>query len=121
MFNYFLMLNKNIKSYNINRTLKKAVLKNILISFFDNMKDKKKVEISLEVNERVYTKTPGMQKLIKQSMIDVCKEENMSPELVFFFFTFLYSWLYCYGLSKSNFLLCEGQLIKILGCIFSSD
>ena len=90
MFNYFLMLNKNIKSYNINRTLKKAVLKNILISFFDNMKDKKKVEISLEVNERVYTKTPGMQKLIKQSMIDVCKEENMSPELVFFFFFFCF-------------------------------
>ena len=34
MFNHFLTLCKNIKSYNVNRILKKAVLKKKLISFF---------------------------------------------------------------------------------------
>ena len=33
------MLCKNIKSYDVNRTVKRAVLKKKLISVFDNMKD----------------------------------------------------------------------------------
>ena len=32
------------------------------------MKDKKKVEILLRIIERVYTKSPGMQKLLDESM-----------------------------------------------------
>ena len=55
------MLSMNIKSYNFNITLKKAVL---IFSFFGNMKDKKKFEIQLNVIEIVYTKIPGLQKLI---------------------------------------------------------
>ena len=57
MFNHFLMLCKNIKLYDINRTLKEAILK---INFFDKMKQKKTTEILLKIIERVYTKNPGM-------------------------------------------------------------
>ena len=59
------------------------------------MKDKKNIEILLKVTERVYTKNLGMQKLIDESMIDVCKEEGVSPEQVFvllFFAFFLSLW-----------------------------
>ena len=56
----------------------------ILISFFNNIIDKKRTETLLNVIERVYTKTPWMQKLEDESMIDICKEEKVSPEQVFF-------------------------------------
>ena len=49
------------------------------------MKDKRKIEILLKVIEIVYTKNPGMQKLVDKSMIDLCKE-GVSPEQVFFVF-----------------------------------
>ena len=52
-------------------------------------------------------------------MIDICKEEGVSPEQVFF--AFLCCWLYRYGLSKDNFFVCEGQLMKKLGFIFDGD
>ena len=65
MFNHFLMLCKNIKSYDINRTLKKAVLKKKMISFFNNTKAEK-------IIGRAYSKNPGMQTLIEESMIDIC-------------------------------------------------
>ena len=42
------------------------------------MKDKRKVEILLKLIERVYTKNPGTQKLIDESMIDIWKE-GVSP------------------------------------------
>ena len=51
------------------------------------MKDKKKTGILLMVIERVYTKNPGMQKLIEKSMINICKEEGVLPEQVFFLFS----------------------------------
>ena len=56
------------------------------MSFFSNMKHKKKIEILLKVIERVYTKNPGMQTLIDELMIGICKEEGVSPEQVFFAF-----------------------------------
>ena len=52
------------------------------------MKDKKKIEILLKVIERIFNKNPEMQKLIDESMIDVCKEEDVSPKEVFFYFYF---------------------------------
>ena len=70
------------------------------------MEDKKKIKILLKVIERVYTKNPGMQNLIDKSMTDVCSEEG---------------WLYCYGLSKHKFFVCQGQLMKIIYFIFSGD
>ena len=51
------MLCKNIKLYDINRTLKEGILK---INFFDKMKEKKTIEILWKIIERVYTKNPGM-------------------------------------------------------------
>ena len=73
----------------------------------------------LNVIERVYTKTPWMQKLEDESMIDICKEEEVSPEQVFF--ALLCCLFYRYGLYKHNFFVCEGLLMKILGFIFSDD
>ena len=69
-----------MKSYDINRMLKTVVLKKKMVNFFDNMKDRKKIEILLKVIARVYTKSPGMQKLIDRSMKDICKEEGVSLE-----------------------------------------
>ena len=69
-----------MKSYDINRTLKTVVLKKKMVNFFDNMKDRKKIEILLKVIARVYTKSPGMQKMIDRSMKDICKEEGVSLE-----------------------------------------
>ena len=59
-----------------------------------------------------------MQELIDKLMIDVCKE-GVSHEQVFF--AFLCCWLYCYGLSKYTFFVCEGQPMKMLGFSFSGD
>ena len=81
------------------------------------MKDRKKVKILLKVIERVYTKNFGMQKLVDDYMIDICKEEGVSLEQVLFCFSLL--WFYGYGLSKHKFFACKGQLLKILGFIFS--
>ena len=46
----------------------------ILIALFDNMKEKR-IEIMLKKIERIYGKFPGMQVLIDESMIGICKEE----------------------------------------------
>ena len=53
-----------------------------------------------------------MQKLIDESVIDICKEE---------FFAFLCCWFYRYELSKHRFFVCQGQLMKIQGFTFSGD
>ena len=50
-----------------------------------------------------------MQTLIDESMIDICIEEDMSPEQVFF--AFLCCRLYPYRLSKHIFFVCKTQLI----------
>ena len=60
-----------------------------------------------------------MQTLVDKSMIDVCKEEGVSHEQVFF--AFLWCWLYRYGLSKYKLFVREGQLMKMLGFSFSGD
>ena len=60
------MLCKKIKSYNINRTFQKAELKKIWLAFFESMKDKRKIEILLQVTERIYSKNLGMQTLDRQ-------------------------------------------------------
>ena len=52
-------------------------------------------------------------------MTDICKRESVSPEQVIF--AFLCCYIYCYGLFKYNFFVYEGQLMKILGFIFSGD
>ena len=41
------------------------------------MKDKKKFEILLKAIEKVYTKNPGMQILIDESVLHICKEEGV--------------------------------------------
>ena len=57
------MLCKKIKLYNTNRALQKAVLKKIWLAFFESMKNKRKKEILLQVIERIYSKSLGMQTL----------------------------------------------------------
>ena len=51
------------------------------------MKDKKKIEILFTINERIFSKNPEMQKLINESMIDVCKDEVFS----YYYFSLLLS------------------------------
>ena len=48
------------------------------------MKDKKKLEVLLKVIKRTYDKNPGTQEMIDASIIEVCAEEGVSPEQVFF-------------------------------------
>ena len=48
------------------------------------MKDKKKLEVLLKVIQRVYDKNPGIQEVIDPSMMEVCAEEGVFPEQVFF-------------------------------------
>ena len=52
------------------------------------MKDKKKLDILLKVIQRIYDKNPEMWEMIDTSMIEVCVEEGISPEQVFFHFAF---------------------------------
>ena len=54
-----------------------------------------------------------MEKLIDESLTNVCEEEGVSPEKIFF--AFLCCWLYRYGLSKHRVFVCERELMKILG------
>ena len=54
-----------------------------------------------------------MQTLIDESMIDICKEEGVSPEQVVL--DFLFYWLYRHRLSKHKLFMSKGELI------FSSD
>ena len=52
-------------------------------------------------------------------MTNVCKEEGVPLEQVFF--AFICCWLYRYRLSKHKFCVCKGQLMKILGFVFNGD
>ena len=52
------------------------------------MKDNKRVKVSLKVIQRIYDKNPAIQEVIDASMIEVCAEEGISPEQVFFCFAF---------------------------------
>ena len=50
------------------------------------MKDKKKLEVLLKVIKRIYDKNPGLQEMMDVSIVEVCAEEGISPEQVFFYF-----------------------------------
>ena len=52
------------------------------------MKDQKELEILLNVIQSIYDKNPEIQEVIDASMIKICAEEGVSPEQVFFIFTF---------------------------------
>ena len=70
-------------------TLKKAVLKRFSQIFRSNkMKDNKRVKVLLKFIQRMYDKNPEIQEVTEASMIEVCAEENASPEAVFFCFSF---------------------------------
>ena len=76
------------------------------------MNDKKRIEILLKVIERVYTKDPEMQKLMDVSVIDICKEENVSPEQLFF--AFLCCWLNVMGYLKRKMLCAKDSLLLVV-------
>ena len=71
MFNHFLLLCKKIKLYNIN--VEESCAEKKWLAFFENMKDSNRIEILLKAINRIYSKSPGMQSLIDESMIDICK------------------------------------------------
>ena len=73
------------------------------------MKEKTKIEILVKVIEKFHTKNPGMQKLIKKSMIDICKEESVSSEQVFFLLFFAVGFIVMSYLSM-NFLCAKDSL-----------
>ena len=77
------------------------------------MKDKKRIEILLKVIERVYSKNPGMQTLIDESVIDICKEEGVSPEQVFFLLFFAVDFIVMGYLNK-NFLCAKDSSILMV-------
>ena len=52
------------------------------------MKDKKRTEILLKFIKKVYNENPDLQKLIDVSMVEVCAEEGVSNEQVFFLLLF---------------------------------
>ena len=53
------------------------------------MNNAKRCQILSKAIERTYDKHPGMQSVIGSMLVDVCKEENVSAEKVFFDFFFL--------------------------------
>ena len=74
------------------------------MSFFDNVKRKKKVEILLKVIERVYTKNPEMQKLIGESMM---QRKMCHPSIYFFLF---FDGFINMGYLNIHFLCAKGTL-----------
>ena len=66
------------------------------------MKDKKKLEVLLKVKQRVCDKNVGSKEAMDSSMVEVCTEEGVSPEQVFFIFLFLCCCLYHNGYSRKN-------------------
>ena len=72
------------------------------------MKDKKKIEILLNVIERVYSQNPGM-----QTLIDICKEEDVSPEQVFFLLFFAVGFIVV-GYLNINFLYAKDSLFLVV-------
>ena len=52
------------------------------------MKKNKRVKVLLKVTQRTCNKIQETQEVIDASMIAVCAEEGISPELVFLYFAF---------------------------------
>ena len=72
------------------------------------MKDKKRIEILLEVIERTYSKNQGIQIQIDESVMDICKEEGASTKqefLLFFAGGFIFM-----GYLNTNFLCAKDSL-----------
>ena len=63
------------------------------------MNDNKGVKVLLKVIQRIYNKNPEIQEVIYASMIEVCAEEGISPEQVFFILFFLCC---CHGYSRKK-------------------
>ena len=90
-------------SNNFYRNLKKVVLKKSFQVFRSKkIKDNRKVKVLLKVIQRSYDKNPETQEVIDASMIEVCAEEGVSPEQVFFILLFLCSCLYHNDYSKEK-------------------
>lgn len=53
------------------------------------MNNTKRSEIILKVIERIHEHLLNMQITIDSTLVDVCREENVSPEMVFYGFYFL--------------------------------
>ena len=53
------------------------------------MNNAKRIEILSKVIERTYDKHPDVKSIIGSMLVDVCKEENVSAEKVFFGFYLL--------------------------------
>lgn len=50
------------------------------------MNSTKQSKILLQLKECIYEQYPGLQEPMNNFMVDVCREENISPEKVFFAF-----------------------------------
>ena len=76
------------------------------------MKNKKKIEILLEVIERTYSKNLGIQTQIDESMMDICKEEGASTKQVFLLF-FAVGFIFM-GYLNTNFLCAKDSLFLVV-------
>ena len=76
------------------------------------MKNKKKIEILLEVIERTYSKNLGIQTQIDESMMDICKEEGASTKQVFLLF-FAVGFIFM-GYLNTNFLCGKDSLFLVV-------
>ena len=52
------------------------------------MKDKKRTKVLFKLKKKVHDQNPGLKELIEALMVNVCAEEGVSPEQVFFLFCF---------------------------------
>ena len=90
------------RSNDFYRAPKKAVLKN------GKMKDKvknesnKRVKVLLKFIQKNCDKNPEVQEMIDASMIEVCAEEGVSPEQIFFILLFLCCCRYHNGYSRKK-------------------
>ena len=71
------------------------------------MKDKLRIETLLKVIEGMYSKNIGMQKLIDESMTDVCKEDGVSTEQIFFILLFFAVVFIIMDYPNMNFLFAK--------------
>ena len=80
------MIFEHKRPYNFYRTLTKAVWKTFWLVFgINKMKDNKRVKVLLNFIQIIYDKNPEIQQVVGTLMIEVCIEEDESPEQVFFF------------------------------------
>ena len=66
------------------------------------MKDQKRIEILLKVIRRLHDKNHDMKKSIDSSVIDVCKEDGVTPEQVFLILLFFATVFFKMDYSRKN-------------------